>query len=88
MSRLDQLITEIKEIGPEASYRNALQIFKILDANSSLFTAKIDPDYYGTVLKNFEALSASNAREYNSSAFKQDYHRGYELLLFHLNRIL
>jgi len=88
MFRLPQLISELQEIGLEPGLKSALKIHKILDGNKALFETKIEEDTFSTVLRNFEALSNSSAREVSSPDFKRDYQRSYELMLFHLNRII
>jgi hypothetical protein len=88
MSRIHQLINEIKEIGAEPSHRNAIQIYKILDGNSSLFASRLETENFSPILNNFENLASASAREFNSSSFANDYSRNFQLLSFYLEKVL
>jgi hypothetical protein len=87
MSRISQLIAEIRDIGAEPNHRNSIQLHRILDGNSTLFLSHLDPENFNPILKRFEALADSSAKEFQSDYFKQDYSRHFELLLFFLNRV-
>lgn len=87
MTRISHLIAEIKEIGAEPNHRNSIQLHRLLSGNSDVFLAHIEPENFNPILKQFESLADSNAREFQSDFFKQDYGRHYELLLFFLNRV-
>ncbi len=88
MSRISQLINEIKEIGATASHRNAIQVYKILDGNSLLFSQAMGKDTFSPILRDFERMSEASAREFNTSSFSNDYGRAYSLLMFYLDRVI
>lgn len=88
MSRIQQLIEEIRELRGEQNHRTALHLYNLLENNRTLFLGKLDPNDFKIILKNFEALSEAHPRDYGSSSFKNDFQRAYELLAFHLNRVI
>lgn len=88
MPKIDQLIEDIRELKLEANRRSAHRIYTMLDGHRKEFQDKIDPDYLAMALKSFEALSETNMSQAGSEAFKRDYDKSFEGLLFHLNRIL
>lgn len=88
MSRLDQLVSEIRELKQETNHRSCLRIFNLLENNRKLFLDKIDPDYFNLALRNFEALRDTPSRNYNTAGYIRDYQSAYESLMFHLNRII
>lgn len=87
MSRIAQLVSEIKDTGPIPSHTNALRIYRILEGNSALFKESIESVNFGPILLQFEGLSNSSHRDFDSGYFREDYVRAYELLLFYINRI-
>lgn len=87
MSRIAQLIAEIREIGSVANHRNSIQLHRILDGNRALFLTQLEAENFNPIVKRFEDLADSSAKEFQSDYFKQDYSRQYELLLFYLNRL-
>lgn len=87
MSRIAQLVSEIKDAGPTASLTNALRIYRILDSNAGLFKESIELVNFNPLLELFGKLADSSARDLSSPYFKDDYSRAYELLLFYCNRI-
>jgi hypothetical protein len=87
MSRIAQLIEEIKEL-KEANNRSTLQLYNLLENNKQLFLSKLDPVDFRIILKNFEQLSETHPKEYGTPSYKSEFQRAYELLSFHLNRII
>jgi hypothetical protein len=87
MSRIAQLVSEIKDAGPQPTQTNALRIFRILDSNAALFKESMEAVNFIPILEMFSRLGDSNIRDFNNGYFKEDYTRAYELLVFYLNRI-
>jgi hypothetical protein len=87
MSRIAQLISEIKDTGPTPTHTNALRIYRILDANAGLFKEAIEAVNFVPLLAMFARLGDSSVRDFNSGFFQEDYTRAYQLLLFYINRI-
>ncbi len=88
MLRLNGIIDEIKELKKESNHRSALKIVSLLECNHKLFQAKLDPLDYNFMLRNFEELSHTQSKDYNSAGFARDYEKHFESLLFHLNKIV
>lgn len=87
MSRLDQLIEEIRELRHETNHRAALRILNLLENNKKLFAEKVDEDYLNLSIRNFELLCDTPSREYNTPGYVRDYQKYYESLMFYLNRV-
>ncbi|MEI8136666.1 MAG: hypothetical protein WCH21_04985 [Bacteroidota bacterium] len=88
MSKIEQLIEEIKDLKKETNHKSALQIYRLMDNNKKLFLENIDSADYNFMLSNFESLSYGNPKDYNTSGFIRDYEKYFESLLFHLNKIV
>lgn len=88
MAKIDQLIEDIREMRHEMNRRSAHKIFNMLEGHKREFSEKIDPDYLNLAMKTFEALSEANAGHSTTDEYKREFAKGYEGLLFHLNRIL
>lgn len=88
MSKIEQLILEIKDLRKETNHKAALQIYNILENHKKLFLSKLDPSDYNFMLSNFEGLSYGNPKDYNTTGFIRDYEKYFESLLFHLNKIV
>jgi len=87
MRRVDQLISEIKELRQQATYKSALRVFQLLDNNKNLFLEKIESDTFRFFLTGFSELSEASAATSQSPSFKREYDKLFETLLFHLNRV-
>lgn len=87
MSRLEQLIDEIRELRNESNHRSALRILSLLENNKKLFAEKIEADYLNMAIRNFEILCDTPSRDYNTPGYIRDYQKYYESLMFYLNRV-
>ena len=87
MQRIAQLISEIRDMNPEPNHKNAIHLFRLLEGNSKLFLAHLESENFLPLLKRFEVLADSSAREFQTEFVREDYRRSVELLLFYLNRI-
>jgi hypothetical protein len=87
MSRIAQVIEEIKEL-KEANNRSTLQLYNLLENNRQLFLSRLDPVDFKVIHENFKQLSETHPREYGTPSYKSEFQRAYELLSFHLNRII
>ncbi|MBX3163908.1 MAG: hypothetical protein KF900_05465 [Bacteroidetes bacterium] len=85
---LSNLINEIKNPSSASAHKQALDIYTMLENNRTKFLEKLDKDTYNHLLKNFESLSEARATEYNSTSYKDEFNRTYNLLLFYLDRII
>lgn len=88
MPRIHALIDEIKELQKEKNHRSSLQIARLLENNRKLFLEKMDDADYNYMLRNFEDLSQTSPKDYNSQGFLNEYDKSFESLLFHLNKIV
>jgi hypothetical protein len=88
MSKIEQLIVELKDLRKETNHKSALQIYNILENNKKLFLDKMDAPDYNFMLSNFEGLSYANPKDYNTPGFIRDYEKYFESLLFHMNKIV
>lgn len=87
MSRLDQLIGEIRELKNETNHRAALRILQVLENNKKLFSEKIEEDYLQLAIRNFETLCDTPSRDYHSASYIRDFQKYYESLMFHLDKV-
>lgn len=88
MSRIHQLIIEIKHLRKEVSHRSALQAQNILVNNSKMFEGSMEADDLKAIIRNFTALAEANPNSYQSEEYKREFQRCFDNLLFHLNRII
>lgn len=88
MIRINGIIDEIKELKKEPNHRSALKIVSLLESNHKLFLAKLDPQDYNFMLRNFEELAHTAPKDYNTAGFTREYEKHFESLLFHLNKIV
>lgn len=86
--RLHDLINEIKELNNTTPRKAAFDIYNILENNKSLFGTALEEDVFRQILKAFETLAYANASEFNSSSYKEDFLKSYNLLLFYLNKVI
>lgn len=88
MSRLHGIIDEIKDLQKEKNHRSSLHVVRLLENNKKLFLDKMDVSDYDFALRNFDDLSQTQPKDYNSDGFVRDYEKSFESLLFHLNKIV
>ncbi len=88
MSRIQAIIEEIKELQKERNHRSCLHIARLLENNKKIFLDKMDASDYNYALRNFDELSQTHPKDYNSLSFLNDYEKSFESLLFHLNKIV
>lgn len=88
MQKVQQLIEEIKELKNDVSHRAALRVFSLLENNRKLFLEKMDAADFNYLLKCFEEISNSNTKDYGTAAYKNEYLKQFELLLFHMDKII
>lgn len=85
---LNNLINEIKNPSGANARKQALDIYTMLQNNRTKFLEKMESDTYDHLLNSFNKLSEAHATEYNSSSYKDEFNRAYNLLLFYLDRII
>lgn len=88
MHKIQQLIEEIKELKTEANHKSALRVHTLLENNRQLFLQKMDPTDFNYLLRSFHDIVNSNARDYYTDGYKTVYTKQFELLLFHLDKII
>ncbi len=88
MERIKQLIEEIRELGSDRTHRSALRIYNLLENNRKLFLEKLDQKDLDLVIATFNTIANKSPVEYNTTAYKDDFERSYQTLLFYLNRII
>jgi len=87
--RLHDLINEIQSIGGQTSTRKAaFDIYNILENNKLLFADCLDADVFNQIIKAFEKMAYANASEFSTTAYKDDFHKSYNLLSFYLGRVV
>lgn len=87
MIRIHGIIDEIKSLRKETNHRAALQIVRLLEGNQKQFLEKMDAADFNFLLRNFEELSQTHPKHYNTEGFIRDFDKNFESLLFHLNKI-
>lgn len=87
MIRIAGIIDEIKSFRKDTNHRSALQIVRLLEGNQKLFLEKMEAADFNFLLRNFEELSQTHPKNYNSDGFIRDFEKNFESLLFHLNKI-
>jgi len=88
MRKIQQLIEEIKGLKMEANHKSALRVHTLLENNQKLFLEKMDPTDFNYLLRSFNDIVNSNARDYYTDRYKSAYTKQFELLLFHLDKII
>ena len=88
MSRLQQIIEEIKELKNEANHRSSLRILKLIQNNKKLFLEELDEDVVEMTLRNFESLCNASTLDQADSAYVREFTKYYESLMFYLNRVI
>jgi hypothetical protein len=85
---MERLFEEIKELKNDPSHKSALRIYKILENNRRIFTAKIDAELYDLMLSNFDELAHTQPGKYFTADFKDEFLRHYEMLYYNLNKVI
>ena len=86
--RIHDLINEIQELGGTTPRKAAFDIYNILENNKILFGDKLDADVFKQILNSFEKLAYAGAAEFNSSNYKDEFQKSYNLLSFYLGRVI
>jgi len=86
--QLNDVILEIKNLKNSSIHKSALDIFKLLETNRTLFVDKMDSDNFSHLLNGFEQLSYANPKEYATTSYQRDYQTHYDLLVFYLGKIV
>lgn len=86
--RLSALIQEIRELKTETGHKAALDVYRLLNNNKTLFGQKIDPDVLNRLLHDFKVLSDASPAEATTASYKREYEKAWELLAFYLGRII
>ena len=86
--QLNDVILEIKNLKNSSIHKSALDIFRLLETNRTLFVDKMDSDNFNHLLKGFEQLSYANPKEYATTSYQRDYQTQYDLLVFYLSKIV
>lgn len=88
MQKVRQLVEEIRELREEVNHRAALRICAILENNRRLFLEKMDADDFTYLLRLFQEIADTPARDFGTDYYKDNYRRSFGLLLFHLDKII
>ena len=86
--QLNDVILEIKNLKNSSLHKSALDIFRLLETNRTLFVDKMDSDNFSHLLNGFEQLSYANPKEYATTSYQRDYQTYYDLLVFYLSKIV
>ena len=86
--RIHDLINEIQELGGTTPRKAAFDIYNILENNKKIFSEKMDEDTFAQILKTLEKLAYSSAAEFNTSSYKDEFNKTYNLLSFYLGKII
>lgn len=85
---INDVILEIKNYKNSSVHKSALDIYKLLEGNQSLFLKKMDSVDFNQLLVGFENLAYARPKEYTSVGYEREYQSKYALLLFYLDRII
>lgn len=88
MNRVRQIIEEIRELEKEQTHRSSMRIYTLLENNRKLFLEKIDADDFKYLLSAFKSLTEKTPAEYGSSAYRNEFQKNFQLLAFHLGRVI
>jgi hypothetical protein len=86
--QINDVILEIKNLKNSSVHKSALDIFRLLETNKTIFADKMDSDNFTHLLKGFEQLSYANPKEYTTTSYQRDYQTHYDLLVFYLSKIV
>jgi hypothetical protein len=86
--QISAIINEIRSFKDQATHRSTSEICRLLGNNKTLFTSRMDPDDFRMLLNDFSEIDARPAKEYGSAAFKRDYEKSYNLLMFYLDKFI
>lgn len=88
MQKVLQLVEEIRGLRKESNHRSALKIYSLLENNNKLFLEKLDSADFNHLLRSFESISNTPSKDFGTTAYKDEYSKCYELLMFHLEKII
>lgn len=83
-----QIIDEIKGLKNEPTHKSVMDICRMLENNKRQFLDKLDPENFKQVYTNFENLSQSQARDYDTPGYIREYETAHHLFSFYFDRIL
>lgn len=86
--RIHDLINEIHELSTNVPRKAAFDIYNILENNKTLFAATMDADTFRQILNSFEKMAYAGATEFNSSTYKDEFQKTYNLLSFYFGKII
>ena len=86
--RIHDLINEINQLVTNTPRKAAFDIYNILENNKTLFSPVMDGDVFRQILNSFEKMAYANASEFNSSSYKDDFQKSYNLLRFYLDKVI
>ncbi len=86
--RIHDLINEIQELKNTTPRKAAFDIYNILENNKTLFAEVMDKDVFRQILNDFEKMAYAGAAEFNSSHYKDDFQKSFNLLSFYLNKVI
>lgn len=86
--RLHDLINEIQELSKNTPRKAAFDIYNILENNKTLFASTMEADTFRQILNSFEKMAYSSAAEFSTPAYKDEFHKTYNLLSFYLGKVI
>ena len=86
--RVHDLINEIQGLQNATPRKAAFDIYNILENNKLLFVTKIDEGVFSPILKAFEKMAYANSSEFNTSSYKDEFLKSYNLLSFYLDKVI
>ena len=86
--RIHDLINEIHELSSNTPRKAAFDIYNILENNKVLFAPCMDAEVFKQILNSFEKLAYAGAAEFNSSGYKDEFQKSYNLLSFYLGKVI
>lgn len=86
--RIHDLINEIHELSTNTPRKAAFDIYNILENNKNLFGPTMDADTFRQILNEFEKMAYAGAAEFNSSHYKDEFQKTYNLLSFYLGKVI
>jgi hypothetical protein len=86
--RIHDLINEIHEISTNTPRKAAFDIYNILENNKTLFAPTMEPDTFRQILTAFEKMAYAGASEFNSTGYRDEFQKAYNLLSFYLGKVI
>ena len=88
MSRIHQLVDELRRIEALPGHKAALDIARILKGNRGVFKPYIDESVLRQLENQFEEMSEARPAYYTSELFRREFKAAYDLLMFYAGRII